>query len=234
MYRLQNVTKKYDRRRDAVVAFQCDKLEIGAGEYVAVVGPSGSGKTTLLSLLGGMLSPTSGRILFEGQSLYDLPVEERTRIRRERMGFVFQAFNLIPYLTALENVQVPLLLMGLPATEQRRRAAALLERFGLGARLGHKPTELSVGQQQRVALARTLVNDPRMILADEPTGNLDPANRQLVLEILDEGCRAGRTVVMVTHDPDAAQRAQRQLHLCDGAVSEAIDTTKIAMSSEAA
>src|SRR5438552_2122839 len=110
MYRLQDVTKKYDRRSDAVVAFQCDRLEIGAGDYVAVVGPSGSGKTTLLSLLGGMLSPTSGQIWFDGRSLYDLSVEERTRIRRERMGFVFQAFNLVPYLTALENVQVPLLL----------------------------------------------------------------------------------------------------------------------------
>jgi putative ABC transport system ATP-binding protein len=234
MYRLQDVTKKYDRRGDAVVAFQCDRLEIGAGEYVAVVGPSGSGKTTLLSLLGGMLSPTSGQIWFDGQSLYDLPVAERTRIRRERMGFVFQAFNLIPYLTALENVQVPLLLTGLPTAEQRRLAAAQLERFGLSARLGHKPTELSVGQQQRVALARTLVNDPRLILADEPTGNLDPANRQLVLEILDESRSAGRTVVMVTHDPVAAQRAERQLCLCDGAVSETLGTTKIAASSEAA
>jgi putative ABC transport system ATP-binding protein len=220
MYRLQDVTKRYDRHGDAVIAFQCDRLEIEAGEYVAIVGPSGSGKTTLLSLLGGMLSPTSGQIWFDDQSLYELPLDERTRIRRERMGFVFQAFNLIPYLTALENVQVPLFLTGLSAAEQRDRAAAVLERFGLAARLGHKPTELSIGQQQRVALARTLVNDPRIILADEPTGNLDPDNRQLVLEILDESRRSGRTVIMVTHDPVAAQQAQRRLLLRDGTICE--------------
>lgn len=220
MYRLQDVTKRYDRHGDAVVAFQCDRLEIAAGEYVAIVGPSGTGKTTLLSLLGGMLSPTKGQIWLDGQSLYDLPLDERTRIRRERMGFVFQAFNLIPYLAALENVQVPLFLSGLSVTEQRERAASILERFGLSARLGHKPTELSVGQQQRVALARTMVNDPRIILADEPTGNLDPDNRQLVLEILAESCRAGRTVVMVTHDPVAAEQAQRKLLLRDGRICE--------------
>jgi putative ABC transport system ATP-binding protein len=220
MYRLQDVTKRYDRHGEAVVAFRCDRLEIDAGEYVAIVGPSGSGKTTLLSLLGGMLSPTCGQIWFDERSLYDLPLDERTRIRGERMGFVFQAFNLIPYLSALENVQVPLLLRGMSGEEQRSRAGAVLERFGLGSRLGHKPAELSIGQQQRVALARTLVNDPRIILADEPTGNLDPDNRQLVLEILDESCRAGRTVVMVTHDPVAAQQAQRRLQLRDGTICE--------------
>jgi putative ABC transport system ATP-binding protein len=202
-----------------VVAFQCDELEIATGEYVALVGPSGSGKTTLLSLLGGMLSPTSGQVLFDGKSLYDLSVAERTRIRRERIGFVFQAFNLVPYLSALENVQVPLFLAGLSAGEQRDRATAALERFGLRERLLHKPTELSIGQQQRVALARTLVTDPRIILADEPTGNLDPENRQLVLQILDECRGAGRTVVMVTHDPVAAERAERRLRLADGVVA---------------
>jgi putative ABC transport system ATP-binding protein len=220
MYRLQDVIKTYDRRGNAVKAFQCDTLEIGAGEYVAIVGPSGSGKTTLLSLLGGMLSPTTGKVWIEEQSLYDLPVNERTRLRRDRMGFVFQSFNLIPYLSALENVQAPLFLKGLRALEQRERATAVLERFGLGARLGHKPAELSIGQQQRVALARTLVNEPRIILADEPTGNLDPDNRQLVLEILAESCRAGTTVVMVTHDPLAAEQAGRRLLLREGAICE--------------
>ncbi|MBS0262413.1 MAG: ABC transporter ATP-binding protein [Planctomycetes bacterium] len=234
MYGLQEINKEYNRRGDAVVAFRCDRLEIGAGEYVAVVGPSGSGKTTLLSLLGGMLSPTRGKVWLDGQSLYDLSVAERTRIRRQRMGFVFQSFNLIPYLTALENVQLPLVLTGLPATEQCRRATALLDRFGLHGRLGHKPNELSVGQQQRVALARTLVNDPRIILADEPTGNLDPTNRQLVLEILDESCRSGRTVVMVTHDPEAARHAHRQLRLCDGAVSEILVRNSTTKSGDAA
>jgi len=221
MYRLKDVSKKYERRDDSVIALQCDELEIATGEYVALVGPSGSGKTTLLSLLGGMLSPTSGEVWFDGQSLYGLSVGERTRIRRERIGFVFQSFNLIPYLTALENVQVPLFLTGLSPAQQRDRAAASLDRFGLGDRLTHKPSELSVGQQQRVALARTLVTDPRVILADEPTGNLDPENRQLVLKILYDCRGEGRTVVMVTHDPLAAERADRRLVLRDGTVSAA-------------
>jgi putative ABC transport system ATP-binding protein len=220
MYRLQDVIKRYDRPGAAVNAFQCDQLEIGAGEYVAIVGPSGSGKTTLLSLLGGMLSPTKGQVWIGNQSLYELPLDERTRLRRERMGFVFQSFNLIPYLSALENVQAPLFLKGLSPPEQRQRAAAVLERFGLGARLGHKPAELSIGQQQRVALARTLVNEPKIILADEPTGNLDPDNRQLVLDILAESCRAGTTVVMVTHDPLAAGQAGRRLLLREGTICE--------------
>jgi len=220
MYRLLEVKKRYQRRGNEVVAFQCDQLEIATGEYVAIVGPSGSGKTTLLSLLGGMLSPSTGQVLLDDQSLYEVPVDERTRIRRERMGFVFQSFNLIPYLTALENVQVPLFLSGLTPTEQRERACALLERFGLASRMDHRPTELSVGQQQRVALARTLVNDPRIILADEPTGNLDPENRELALSILEDSHGQGRTVIVVTHDPAAAQRAQRRLTLRDGVVIE--------------
>jgi putative ABC transport system ATP-binding protein len=234
MYDLLDVTKTYQRRGAAVRAFHCDRLKIATGEYVAIVGPSGSGKTTLLSLLGGMLSPTSGLVRFENQSLYDLPLMERTRIRRERMGFVFQAFNLIPYLTAIENVQVPLFLTGLSASEQRDRSAALLERFGLSDRLSHKPAELSIGQQQRVALARTLVNDPRIILADEPTGNLDPDNRQLILRLFDELQGAGRTVVMVTHDPVAARQARRRLLLRDGAICEFPNDSPATMALDAA
>jgi putative ABC transport system ATP-binding protein len=216
MFRLQDVSKIYYRRGESVVAFQCEQMQIAAGEYVAVVGPSGSGKTTLLSLLGGMLSPTAGQVWLEESSLYELSLAERTRLRRERMGFVFQTFNLVPYLSALENVQVPLCLLGLSATEQCERAAALLERFGLKSRLHHKPTELSVGQQQRVALARTLVNNPQVILADEPTGNLDPESRRLVLDALHEFHRDGRTVVAVTHDPVVAQEAQRTVQLTAG------------------
>ena len=234
MYRLTNVIKQYERRGESVIAFQCDHLEIKRGEYVAVVGPSGSGKTTLLSLLGGMLSPSSGEVCLDDQSLYELPVYERSRIRREKMGFVFQSFNLVPYLTALENVQVPLFLTGMPSGEQRALAAAMLERFGLGQRLDHKPAELSVGQQQRVALARTLVNDPTTILADEPTGNLDTENRQLVLDMLAECRAAGRTVVMVTHDTAAAKLAGRRLILREGQVlEEAADTERILASAAA-
>ncbi|MFO1045812.1 MAG: ABC transporter ATP-binding protein [Planctomycetaceae bacterium] len=218
MFHLQDITKIYRKRRQEVTAFRADQLDIAAGEYVAVVGPSGSGKTTLLSLLGGMLSPDSGKVLFDGQSLYDLSLNERTRLRRARIGFVFQTFNLVPYLTALENVQVPLYLGGIEASEQRDRATALLEQVGLGNRYDHKPCELSTGQQQRVALARTLANNPQLILADEPTGNLDPDSREAILSLFDGFVGDGRTIVMVTHDPAAAERAARKVLLRDGAV----------------
>jgi putative ABC transport system ATP-binding protein len=216
MFHLQDITKTYRRRQREVVAFKAESLDIGLGEYVAVVGPSGSGKTTLLSMLGGMLSPDTGKVWFGGESLYDLPIAERTRRRREQIGFVFQTFNLVPYLTALQNVQVPLFLHGVSKAEQRDRAAALLEQVGLGNRIEHKPSELSTGQQQRVALARTLANNPRLILADEPTGNLDPESREAVLSLFDKFVSEGRTIVMVTHDPGAAARATRRLRLDDG------------------
>jgi putative ABC transport system ATP-binding protein len=216
MFHLQGITKIYRKRRLEVTAFRADELNIAKGEYVAVVGPSGSGKTTLLSLLGGMLSPDSGQVLFEGASLYDLPLTERTKLRRERIGFVFQTFNLVPYLSALENVQVPLYLAGIAPAGQRDRAAALLEQVGLANRLDHKPSELSTGQQQRVALARTLANNPQLILADEPTGNLDPESREAILSMFDGFIRDGRTIVMVTHDPAAAARASRRLRLSNG------------------
>jgi putative ABC transport system ATP-binding protein len=219
MFRLEDVTKVYSRRGREVIAFSAKSLEIPAGDYVAVVGPSGSGKTTLLSMLGGMLSPTTGRVSLDGASLYGLSVVQRARIRREKIGFVFQTFNLVPYLTALENVQIPLYLTGVPIEEQRKRAVALLERVGLGDRLDHKPHEMSTGQQQRVALARTVANQPTVILADEPTGNLDPESRARVLDFLDELHRERHTIVIVTHDSAAAGRAQRKLVLCDGAVS---------------
>ena len=218
MFQLHEITKIYRKRRQEVVAFRVDQLEIAAGEYVAVVGPSGSGKTTLLSLLGGMLSPDNGQLLFQGQSLYGLSLNERTRLRREQIGFVFQTFNLVPYLTALENVQVPMYLGGTGAAEQRDRATTLLEQVGLADRLDHKPCELSTGQQQRVALARTLANNPRLILADEPTGNLDPESREVVLSMFDTFVRDGRTIVMVTHDHSAAVRAARKILLRDGQI----------------
>ncbi len=216
MFRLENVQKTYSRHGATVTAFQCAEMTIDAGEYVAILGPSGSGKTTLLSLLGGMLSPSKGGVWLGEQSLYELSVTERAKLRRELLGFVFQTFNLVPYLTALENVQVPLCLAGISSNEQQERAALMLSRFGLTERLRHKPSEMSVGQQQRVALARTLVSNPRIILADEPTGNLDPESRELVLNSLTECHREGRTVVMVTHDPVAAKRAGRILQLIGG------------------
>jgi putative ABC transport system ATP-binding protein len=219
--RLEAVSKHYRHRGRTVAALDQASLEIAPGDFVAVVGPSGSGKSTLLLVLGGMLSPSAGQVYLNGRSLYDLPPNERADIRRTKIGFVFQTFNLVPYLTALENVQIPLFLSGLDEAAQNERATALLERVGLGDRLDHKPPELSIGQQQRVALARVLANDPEIILADEPTGNLDPETGRQILDLLAEMNREGRTVVMVTHDPRAAARAQRTLRLQDGRISSA-------------
>lgn len=220
MFHLDAVEKHYSRRGDHVLAFRADCLEIPTGDYMAIVGPSGSGKTTLLSILGGMLSPDSGRVTLDGIDLYGLNAAERTRLRRERIGFVFQTFNLLPYLSAQENVQVPLFLAGMTAAEQESRAAELLDQLGLGNRLHHKPCELSTGQQQRVALARTLSNDPAVLLADEPTGNLDPDSREHVLKMFDDCRSQGRTIVMVTHDVSAAKRAGRAIRLVDGTITE--------------
>jgi putative ABC transport system ATP-binding protein len=216
MLLMDNVSKNYQLRRQPVVGLKNATLQIDKGDFVSLVGPSGSGKSTLLLMLGGMLSPSSGRVLLDGESLYDRSMDERAKMRQKYVGFVFQTFNLIPYLTALENVQVPLYLSDVPLDEQRVRAIAVLERVGLADRLDHKPSELSVGQQQRVALARMLANNPRIILADEPTGNLDPETASQVIEFFEQFNDEGRTIVMVTHDPSAAARAKRMVRLTEG------------------
>lgn len=218
MLRMKSVSKIYNHRKETVGALREASLGIPGGDFIAIVGPSGSGKSTLLLLLGGMLSPTSGEIFLDGQSLYSLHSDERARLRREKIGFLFQTFNLVPYLTALENVQLPLFLAGMDEADQEQKAATLLERVGLADRLYHKPQELSVGQQQRVALARMIANEPSIILADEPTGNLDPDTSQQILNFLEEINDEGHTVVMVTHDPRAAQKAKRMLKLVGGRI----------------
>jgi putative ABC transport system ATP-binding protein len=218
MFRLESISKQYLQGEQKVTALQSTSLEIAAGEFVAVVGPSGSGKSTMLTLLGGMLAPTEGKVWFDGESLYDLSATARAQLRRIKMGFVFQTFNLVPYLTAQENVEVPLLLRGESKAVQRKRALELLDQVGLSDRAHHKPNQLSTGQQQRVALARTLANDPRVILADEPTGNLDPETRNHVLSFFDEFHRAGKTIIVVTHDPEAASRATRTLQMSSGSI----------------
>lgn len=217
--RLESVSKSYVHRGRTVAALDNASLEIATGDFVAVVGPSGSGKSTLLLVLGGMLSPSQGKVHLNVHSLYELSPNQRAELRRQKIGFVFQTFNLVPYLTALDNVQIPLFLAGLDEAAQKQRAAKLLERVGLGDRLDHKPPELSIGQQQRVALARVLANDPEIILADEPTGNLDPETGQQILDLLEEMNGEGRTIVMVTHDPRAAARAKRTVRLQDGRIS---------------
>ncbi len=218
MLTMNKVSKRYSHRGNIVNALDDATFEIADGDFASIVGPSGSGKSTLLLMLGGMLSPTTGSVELNGESIYDLSANGRARLRKENIGFVFQTFNLVPYLTALENVQVPMFLRGIDQDSQLEKATALLDRVGLKDRVNHKPTELSVGQQQRVALARMLANDPSVILADEPTGNLDPETASQVVGFFEEFNQEGRTIVMVTHDPRAAERAKRTLRLVDGHV----------------
>ena len=220
MIRIEQVSKTYSVGGNEVHALRNTTLNVDAGEFVAVVGPSGSGKSTLLSILGGMLSPSHGTVKLEGESLYDVGVEERAEIRNRRIGFVFQSFNLIQWLNALENVELPLRLYGSDRNWRRNTAAQMLERFGLADRMNHRPSELSSGQQQRVALARTLATSPRLILADEPTGNLDTETRDLVIETLSDLCNEGRSVILVTHDQSISAKASRVLHIADGLVTE--------------
>ncbi|GAB5444684.1 MAG: ABC transporter ATP-binding protein [Fuerstiella sp.] len=228
MFELKNVTKTYERRGQIVNALIETSLTIGDNEFIALVGPSGSGKTTMLSLLGGMMAPTSGEVLFRGESLYDMSLAERTNLRLKSLGFVFQSFNLVSWLSAIENVQVPLSLAGESAAVQQERAAELLDRVGLSDRMHHLPSELSQGQQQRVALARTLANDPQVILADEPTGNLDPDSREQVMNLLSEFQSEGRSIVMVTHEQLAAEYAERSLRLTYGLIDDCMHRTKVA------
>jgi len=203
---MENVCKSYTHRGQVVKALDEATVHIGKSDFVSVVGPSGSGKSTLLLMLGGMLSPTSGNVLLNGESMYDLDVNGRARLRKENIGFVFQTFNLVPYLTAMENVQIPLFLAGQDDSSQE------------------EPSELSVGQQQRVALARMLANDPAVILADEPTGNLDPETADQVIGFFEEFNEEGRTIVMVTHDPKAAERAKKTLRLRDGKIESELSS----------
>lgn len=211
--------KVYRRRRVEVEALRGVDLSVAAGEMIAIVGPSGSGKSTLLHLLGALDAPSRGELRILGQNVATMNDDQLAAFRRQRMGFVFQFFNLLPSLTALENAALPLLLDGRPRDECFQRAGALLERVGLSARADHRPDELSGGQQQRVALARALVSKPALLLADEPTGNLDSAASAEVLDLIDQVRReSGLTVVLVTHDDSIAARAPRLLSLRDGLI----------------
>lgn len=216
MLKVKSVSKIYKKRDQEVKAIDNVSLEIPKGDFISIIGPSGSGKSSLLLMLGGMLSPSLGKVFIEDESLYDLSPNEIAALRQKKIGFVFQTFNLIPYLSALQNVQVPLLLGGLHEKEQMEKAKYLLERVGLEDRMDHKPSELSVGQQQRIALARMLANDPSIILADEPTGNLDPEMSQTVIKFLIDLNKEGRTIVMVTHDMKVANQAKRSVIISKG------------------
>jgi len=202
-------------------ALQDIHFHIRKGEYVAISGPSGCGKTTLLSILGLLDTPSGGQYLLEGQQVSGLAPIERARVRNRQIGFIFQAFNLIGDLTVFENVELPLTYRDMPAGERRDRVAAALERVGMSHRTKHYPTQLSGGQQQRVAVARAVAGDPAILLADEPTGNLDSKNGEAVMELLRELNAAGSTICMVTHDSRYASHAGREVHLFDGRVVEA-------------
>lgn len=217
---VSNLTKIYRRGGVEIAALDDVSLEISQGEFLSLMGPSGSGKSTLLHIVAGIDRPTSGRCLVAGTDVTALNESHLARWRNRHVGFVFQTFNLIPVLTAAENVELPLLLTGLSAAERRDRAAVALELVGLAERADHLPRQMSGGQEQRVAIARALVTDPSLVVADEPTGNLDARSASEVLDILSLLAReAGRTVIMVTHDPRAAAFGTRSLHLEKGRLS---------------
>jgi putative ABC transport system ATP-binding protein len=216
--RLVGLTRQYRMGPTLVSAVAGVDLEIGKGEAVALVGPSGSGKSTLLNLLGGLDRPTSGEIWVEGENIATASARRLVAHRRERIGFVFQSFNLLPYRTALENVEVPLMISGFSKGERRERARKLLERVGLGARTDHRPSQLSGGEQQRVAVARALANTPSILLADEPTGNLDSATGTEVMGLLRDLNESGLTLIIVTHDMMVAAYANRIVRLRDGKI----------------
>lgn len=217
MIDITGLTKTYTRSNQRVHALKDISLTINSGSFVAVTGPSGSGKTTLLLSLGGLIQPTSGTVNYANQNLYDLPAAGLAAFRNRTIGFVLQTFNLVPYLTAAENVMLPMLPSGRNGFDPKERALKLLRQIGLAERSNFLPRELSVGQQQRVAIARALGNEPEVILADEPTGNLDPSLADEIMDILqDLNVDHNKTVIMVTHSPQAAVRAGRVLKLRDG------------------
>jgi putative ABC transport system ATP-binding protein len=216
---LKGVTKVFQTDEVETHALSDIHLSISPGEYVSIEGPSGCGKTTLLSVLGLLDSPSAGSYRLEGESVAELPSAERARVRNRAIGFIFQAFNLIGDLTVFENVELPLTYRGMSSAERRRRVQSGLERVGMSHRSRHFPQQLSGGQQQRVAVARAVAGDPAILLADEPTGNLDSANGAVVMDLLAELHRAGATICMVTHDPRYADCAERRVRLLDGRIA---------------
>jgi putative ABC transport system ATP-binding protein len=221
---VRDVHKTYGAGETAVHALRGVSLTVERGEYVAIMGSSGSGKSTLMNILGCLDVPSAGRYLLDSVDASRLGDRQLALVRNRRIGFVFQSFNLIPRMTALSNVELPLAYAGLRAAERRRRARAALDLVGLADRAGHEPNQLSGGQQQRVAVARALVTAPALVLADEPTGNLDTQSTNDMLAVLDRLNRAGRTIVIITHEPDVAAHAGRLVRLVDGAVVEDVTT----------
>lgn len=217
---LNDVTKTYSNGSLEVQALRGITMSVAEGDYVAIMGPSGSGKSTLMNILGCLDVLTTGTYQLGGQNVADLDEDELAEIRNRYIGFVFQQFNLLPALSAWRNVELPLVYAGMPAAERKERAIEALGRVGLEGRMGHRPGELSGGQQQRVAVARALASDPAMILADEPTGNLDSKSTDDVLGLFDELHASGRTIVLITHEAEVAERSSRILHVRDGLITD--------------
>jgi putative ABC transport system ATP-binding protein len=217
---LETVEKVYGKETGYVCALTGVDLQIERGEYVALLGPSGSGKSTLLQIVGCLDRPTTGRYRLDGVDVGQLDVNAMADLRNQRLGFVFQRFHLLPRATALENVALPLRFAKVGSKERQQRAEALLERVGLTDRMTHRPSEMSGGQQQRVAIARALANEPPLVLADEPTGNLDSKSGQDIVELLESLCSEGKTVIVVTHDQVLAERPRRIVRLLDGKIVE--------------
>lgn len=218
---VDNVMKRYGNEVSGTIALHGTSFSISQGEFVSIVGPSGSGKSTLLNIIGALDRPTSGRVFISGEDISTMNNNELARVRNEKIGFVFQSFNLISRMTAAENVALPLLIHGTSPKERKVRASELLEEFGLGSRIENKPGELSGGEQQRVAVARALANDPSIILADEPTGNLDTKNSELMMETFEKlNQESQKTLVIITHNPELAKRSEKMVLIRDGRIEE--------------
>ena len=217
--KLENLSRTYTLGKRSVQALSHVNMQVNKGEFVAIMGPSGSGKTTLLNVLGCLDKPTEGKVLLDDVDITQLPEKELYKIRRSKIGFVFQTFNLLPYLNARENVELPMECCGKPKSERSKRAKELLQLVNLSGREEHRPHRLSAGEQQRVAIARALANDPAIILADEPTGNLDSKNKQEIVKLLANlNLTRGTTIIIVTHDSHVASHTERMLLLCDGKI----------------
>lgn len=219
-FQTENLEMQFQMGNTTVHALRGISLDVKEGEFVSIVGTSGSGKSTLLNLVGGLMKPTDGKVYVKGEDLTGMNENQLALFRRQYIGFVFQSFNLVNMLTALENVELPLVFSNVSSRERERKVRTLLTDFGLGDRLDHKPTELSGGQQQRVSIARAIINNPEIILADEPTGNLDSKTSQEIMEVLYALNRKGQTFLIVTHDMDVAHYGNRIVYLSDGQIAE--------------